>query len=98
MFASRGLPTEILFDIVRLDSQLLSDVEQERQWYSISPFRWPAGETKQAELHSESEAVGIAAAAVHTEQVLIGQRPVTGDFAFVQIDLRETTKIRGVGT
>jgi len=47
-----------------------------------------AGETKQAELHSESEAVGIAAA-VNTEQVLIGPRPVTtGDFAFVQIELR----------
>jgi len=39
-------------------------------------------------LHSESEAVGIAAAAVHTEQVWIGPRPVTGDFAFVEIELR----------
>ena len=48
-------------------------------------------------MQSESEAIGIAAAVI-TEQVLIGQRPVTGDFAFVQIDLRETTKIRGVGT
>jgi hypothetical protein len=38
-------------------------------------------------VQSESEAVGIAAA-VNTEQVLIGQRPVTGDFAFVQIELR----------
>jgi hypothetical protein len=39
-------------------------------------------------LHSESEAVGIAAATVNTEQVLIRQRPVTGDFALVQIELR----------
>jgi hypothetical protein len=69
-------------------SPLLSDVEQERPWHSIAPFRWPAGETKQAQWHRESAAVGIAAAAVHTEQVLIGPRPVTGALAFVQIELR----------
>ena len=43
---------------------------------------------EQAELNSESEAVGMVATAVNTEQVLIGQRPVTGYLAFVQIELR----------
>ena len=34
---------------------------------------------------------------VHTEQVLIGPRPVTGDFAFVQIELRLEGLALGVG-
>ena len=48
-------------------------------------------------MHSECEAVGIAAAAVNTEQILIVQRPVTGDFAFVQIELRLEGLALGVG-
>ena len=62
---------EVLFDVVGLDLQLLADVEQERQWHAVSSLRWPAGKTKQAELNCESEAVGIAAAAIDTEQILV---------------------------
>ena len=67
-----GLTVEVLFDVVGLDLQLLADVEHERQWHPVSPLRWPAGKTKQAELNRESEAVGIAAAAIDTEQILVG--------------------------
>ena len=67
-----GLTVEVLFDVVGLDLQLLADVEQERQWHAVSSLRWPAGKTKQAELNRESEAVGIAAAAIDTEQILVG--------------------------
>jgi hypothetical protein len=67
-----GLTVEVLFDVVGLDLQLLDHVEQERQWHAVSPLRWPAGKTKQAELNRESEAVGIAAAGIDTEQILVG--------------------------
>ena len=67
-----GLTVEVLFDVVGLDLQLLADVEQERQWHAVSSLQWPAGKTKQAELNRESEAVGIAAAAIDTEQILVG--------------------------
>ena len=65
-----GLTVEVLFDVVGLDLQLLTDVEQELQWHAVSSLRWPAGKTKQAELNRESEAVGIAAA-IDPEQILV---------------------------
>jgi hypothetical protein len=66
-----GLTVQVLFDVVGPDLQLLAEVEQERKWHAVSPLRWPAGKTKQAELNRESAAVGIAAAAIDTEQILV---------------------------
>jgi hypothetical protein len=72
MLAPSGLTVEVLFDVVGLDLQLVADVEKERQWHAVLPLRWPAGRTKQAELNRESAAFGIAAAAIDTEQILVG--------------------------